>query len=777
MKSSVQSSSSLQRRVALIGGVLLLLALLAGAVMAAPTWQDDGPQAKLQHQAQGALRVDVNPVTGAARFVVADQGALTSEFAGVGSPEATARAFLGSYGALFGLTDQASQLSLTSVNTDKLNQTHVRFAQQQNGVPVFGADLIVHLDAQGNVLAVNGYTLPDAATVNTTAAAKPSLVDVAGLSQVAAADAFIADRSLVILNPGLITDQPSRSGLAYRLRVDSTSQPHLAMWVFVDAQSAEVRFSYPAVTDGRNRNTYNMKHGTSYTSATLARTESQGAVTTAPSCTPTDVNNAHDYAGDTYNFYFNRYGRDSYNNAGGALNSYVCYSSGYQNAFWDGSKMTYGDGFAAADDVVAHELSHGVTEYSSALVYSNQSGALNESYSDIFGEAVDLTNTGGNDTAAVRWDMGEDIPGIGAIRDMMDPTRFSDPDRTNSTYYYCGTSDSGGVHTNSGVPNKAFALMVDGGTFNGYTIAALGMDKSAAIEYRTNTVYLTSAAKMLDNYNGLIRSCGDLYGAASADCTNVRNALEAVKMNGPICGSGGATATPSSATATPTSAAATATPTRTPTPAAATATPTRTPTPGAATATPTRTPTPSGSGTIVNPGFESGRNVGWAESDTFGYALVSTGTAHLGSWRAWLGGANNDTAEISQVIVVPATGGTLSYWYRIASTDVCGYDYGRVRINTTDIKSYNLCSSNATTNFVQGTVSLAAYAGQTVTLRFRATTDASYSSSFYIDDVALTVPFIGDVQPDVHAGSAPAQRLPKPSGVEPAPERSLPTSD
>ena len=102
---------------------------------------------------------------------------------------------------------------------------------------------------------------------------------------------------------------------------------------------------------------------------------------------------------------------------------------------------------------------------------------------------------------------------------------------------------------------------------------------------------------------------------------------------------------------------------------------------------------------------------------------------------------------------------------------------GRVRINTTDIKSYNLCSSNATTNFVQGTVSLAAYAGQTVTLRFRATTDASYSSSFYIDDVALTVPFIGDVQPDVHAGSAPAQRLPKPSGVEPAPERSLPTSD
>ena len=96
-------------------------------------------------------------------------------------------------------------------------------------------------------------------------------------------------------------------------------------------------------------------------------------MTSATNCTVTDINNAHDYAGDTYNFYFTRYGRDSYNNAAAALNSYVCYSSNYQNAFWDGSKMTYGDGFAAADDVVAHELSHGVTEYASGLVSSNQS--------------------------------------------------------------------------------------------------------------------------------------------------------------------------------------------------------------------------------------------------------------------------------------------------------------------------------------------------------------------------------------------------------------------
>ncbi len=135
-----------------------------------------------------------------------------------------------------------------------------------------------------------------------------------------------------------------------------------------------------------------MKHGTNYTSAVLARSEGQAAVTTAPSCTTADINNAHDYAGNTYDFYFSRFGRDSYDNAGATLKSYVCYGTNYQNAFWDGSKMTYGNGFAAADDVVAHELSHAVTERTSNLVYSNQSGALNESFSDIFGESVDLTN-------------------------------------------------------------------------------------------------------------------------------------------------------------------------------------------------------------------------------------------------------------------------------------------------------------------------------------------------------------------------------------------------
>lgn len=536
--------------------LLLAISLVSNAIFAAPSSVSADAKARLERQAGGVVRVHTDPISGLARYVEAGDLALTSEFAGkFASPEETARAFMASYGSLFAIRNVATQLQTTSVKTDDLGMTHVRFAQVQGGIPVLGGDLIVHLNADGSVATVNGVTVGGVDSLSTQVSLSAADADKAALSQLAVVgDAMVAEKSVVILNPTIFTEQASGTYLTYRVRVDSPSRPDLAKWVFVDAQSGEVRFSYPAVYESRNRRTYNMRHTTSYSGATLARTEGQANVTSAPNCTVADVNNAHNYAGNTYDFYFNRYGRDSYNNAGAALNSYVCYSSGYQNAFWDGSRMTYGDGFAAADDVVAHELSHGVTEYASGLIYSYQSGALNESYSDIFGEAVDLTNGSGTDTSGVRWDMGEDIPGIGAIRDMMDPGRFGDPDRTNSSNYYCGSGDSGGVHINSGVPNKAFALLVDGGSFNGKTITSIGMDAAAAINYRTNEVYLTSSSNFLANYNQLIRSCGDLYGSTSNTCTQVRNALEAVRMNGSICGSGGATPTPGgggSPTATP----------------------------------------------------------------------------------------------------------------------------------------------------------------------------------------------------------------------------------
>ena len=146
-------------------------------------------------------------------------------------------------------------------------------------------------------------------------------------------------------------------------------------------------------------------------------------------------------------------------------------------------QMVYGEGFSRADDVDAHELTHAVTERSANLFYYMQSGALNESVSDVFGETVDQWNASlpggvarhGTDTAAVKWLLGEDVPGLGAIRNMRNPNAFGDPGKTSDTQYYCSYGDGGGVHTNSGVPNHAFALSVDGGTYNGVAVTGIGL--------------------------------------------------------------------------------------------------------------------------------------------------------------------------------------------------------------------------------------------------------------------------------------------------------------
>ncbi len=248
--------------------------------------------------------------------------------------------------------------------------------------------------------------------------------------------------------------------------------------------------------------------------------------------------------GDTYDFFLAEHGRDSINNAGMSLISSVHYDSGYGNAFWNGAQMVYGDGygFPLADDVVAHELTHGVTEHESNLFYFYQSGAINESLSDVWGEFVDLYRATENDGGDLRWAVGEDITGLGAIRNMQNPPMYGDPDRMTSANYFCnqselysGSGDNGGVHYNSGVNNKAVYLMTDGGSFNGHTVTGLGYAKVADLYYEVQTHLLTSAADYPDLYNALLQACGYL-GYSSAECQEVKDALDGVEMNqSPAC--------------------------------------------------------------------------------------------------------------------------------------------------------------------------------------------------------------------------------------------------
>ena len=169
------------------------------------------------------------------------------------------------------------------------------------------------------------------------------------------------------------------------------------------------------------------------------------------------------------------------------------------------------------------------------MFYYYQSGAINESFSDVWGEYYDQTNGSGNDSTGVNWQIGEDISGLGAIRSMNNPPDFGDPDQMSSPNYDESEDDNGGVHHNSGINNKAVFLMVQGGTFNGKTVAALGWTKTIAIYYEANTNLLVSGADYSDLYYALQQACVNLVGQkgiTAGDCAAVKDALDAVEMNG-----------------------------------------------------------------------------------------------------------------------------------------------------------------------------------------------------------------------------------------------------
>ena len=212
----------------------------------------------------------------------------------------------------------------------------------------------------------------------------------------------------------------------------------------------------------------------------------------------------------------------------------------YANAFWNGTQMFYGAGYAGADDVVGHEMTHGVIDRNADLFYWGQSGAINESLADIMGEIIDRRNT--LDGTDATWPLGEDIPG-GAIRNLSNPRSCSEPDRMTSSLWDADTigyPDNGGVHTNSGVGNKAAYLISQGGTFNGQTITGIDgadatLSKTAALYYDV-IVRLTSGSDYANLADVLEQTCADFvangnqHGFNTGDCTNVAKAVTATQL-------------------------------------------------------------------------------------------------------------------------------------------------------------------------------------------------------------------------------------------------------
>jgi Zn-dependent metalloprotease len=282
----------------------------------------------------------------------------------------------------------------------------------------------------------------------------------------------------------------------------------------------------------KNRTIYDAKNGTNLP-GTVVRSEGD------PPVADVAVNEAYDGSGVTFDLYSEIYQRNSIDGKGLKLDSTVHYQKSYDNAFWDGRQMVYGDGdedmpvaqrlfnrFTIAIDVIGHELTHGVTQNEANLAYWDQSGALNESFSDVFGSLVKQYQLKQNAKDA-DWLIGQgllssNVKGI-ALRSMKspgtaydDPVLGKDPQPGHMKDFVNTTQDNGGVHINSGIPNKAFYVVA-------FNLGGFAWEKAGAIWYKTLTDLLTERSTFQDAADLTHQAAGQLYGPGSLEQVAVKN--------------------------------------------------------------------------------------------------------------------------------------------------------------------------------------------------------------------------------------------------------------
>jgi Zn-dependent metalloprotease len=678
---------------ALVGAGLAGVALAqASAVPQAPAARAGSLVQQMKTRAEGAVSLSANSATGRLGFVrVARTGDL--------SPTAPARTALGAadkasdylarFAPAFGATP--AQLHRTSVQSSS-DGTTVNFEQVYRGVPVFGSMLRAQLDPQGDLTSVNGYAAPglDIAVSPRLSAAQAAARAVPavradppshdrGLASTAGIRA--ASTRLVIYRTGSTRGVVGDNVLTYVVEV--TNRKNIRDMVFVDARAGKLLNRYSIMDDALRRHVFERRFAPA--------AEVWGEGDPFPGSLNANQRRIVLGSGEAYWLFRNAFGRDSYNAKGHRMNTVnndptiAC-----PNANWNGTTTNYCNG-VTSDDTVAHEWAHAYTEFTSNLIYQFQSGALNESFSDIWGETVDMVNgrqdqtpdtvrpanlcstqTRGEvrldinspaniagpcravaaafgpiidqngvtsdvvvgrdargpdgDTAtngcspftnagaiagtfvyvdrglcpfqtkvdnasaagaegiivgnnvrgeapfqmfgradiygamigfangakiksapagsvnvtirdigtdprvdSFRWLSGEaDAAFGGAIRDMWSPRCYGDPAKVADAEYFCANDDNGGVHINSGVPNHAFALLVDGGRFNGVNVRGIGLDKAAHIFWRAQFAYLTPTSDFADLADALDAACRDKIGDPITAMSTARRAPGAV---------------------------------------------------------------------------------------------------------------------------------------------------------------------------------------------------------------------------------------------------------
>ncbi|MBK9035478.1 MAG: M4 family metallopeptidase [Myxococcales bacterium] len=443
----------------------------------------------------------------------------------------------------------ADDLIVVGVQRDALGMTHVRYAQQKQGLRVVGGDLVVHVGADGVVRAVTS-TARDGLAVDPTPTVE---LDRA----IATASAATADGQVTVHGTDLVYVFATGDGrlyLAWEVELLGLDGALVADRVYVDAHGGAVVDRHPDVFPIKNREVFDAQgRSPPYFSSPGPRLATEGS----PPTSDVTALAAYDNTGATYDCYQAKFGRDSYDNRGAKLTSVVHAvfqtPSGQtaNNAAWVGSfgpgMMVYGDGdgqlmapLARALDVTAHELTHAVTSSTAQLAYQNESGALNEAMSDIMASVCEAWK---DDAISLEtWQVGEDVftPGApgDAMRYMYSPTLDSalyPPELGGSRDFYAdrytGSQDNGGVHLNSGIANLAFYLLSEGGLHPRqrvtFRVNGIGLDKAGAIFQRALTQgYLTMNSNFTAARTATEEVARDLYGPA--EVTAVGTAWAAV---------------------------------------------------------------------------------------------------------------------------------------------------------------------------------------------------------------------------------------------------------
>jgi vibriolysin len=429
-----------------------------------------------------------------------------------------------------------ANLALRKLNVDEEGNRHFRYTQTFNGLPVVGGDLVVHVDVKGAVYSINGTARGDIST----SLGSSAITEAAARSNIAA-DSRFAGLTPTATRTVYIATAEGTTHKAYETIVEGSRGADPARdKVFVDVDTGAIVAVHPTIHFVLNRKVYSANNGTS-TPGTLKRSEGQAATTDV------DVNAAYDNTGDSYKAYNMFWNRDSYNNAGANLISTVHYSTNYCNAYWNGTQMTYGDGnssqgcmpLARSLDVTAHELTHGVTEYESNLVYSGEPGGINESLSDIFGTFVEAWVDGGRTgtltVSADTWKLGEDVIS-GGLRYMCDPAADG-----ASKDFWTSSVGSVDVHYSSGVGNLNFCLLTRGGTHprgkSNINVPAIGMEKAIRLYYKAQTDILTSNSKYANLRTAMEQAATSLgYDQATKDAVGCSWAAVGVGSAPSTCG-------------------------------------------------------------------------------------------------------------------------------------------------------------------------------------------------------------------------------------------------